>query len=407
MMPNREKEKKILLFNLSLRLIGGAEKVLLEEAKYFESQRIQTYVLTFTFNNDVLFNNAYDSYIEQIGITKDNKNVVARAVEFLRKSYALRRRIRQIQPDAILGSNIWDCIILYFATLFTPFTYSTHVHGTIFWLPYDLKYARIHRGVFAEIRTSVKGHQEFIPIDAPKSNLLRKTQNEFLAVLVWIAVRKAKKIFVLSNQMKWEVYKLYAKQAVVLRGAFSEKMLTYTPHHNLKQDLEIDGRVILNVNRLEFRKRVDLLINSFKLICSKYEDVWLVIAGLGWDGEKLKKLAHELGIENRVKFIGAVDEHYKWDCIASCDVFAHPMWADFAIAAFEPLALQKKVVWSSDVEVDDKLAKNRHIFRADSNPIDFAKALEQALNTTVDEINDVSEYTWETYCGRVLDELCR
>ena len=34
---------------------------------------------------------------------------------------------------------------------------------------------------------------------------------------------------------------------------------------------------------------------------------------------------------------------------------AHPNWAEFAIAPLEALALNKKVVWSTEMEIDETL----------------------------------------------------
>ena len=106
-----------------------------------------------------------------------------------------------------------------------------------------------------------------------------------------------------------------------------------------------------------------------------------------------------------MKFLGYIKEEDLWDWLASCDVFVHPNWADFAIAAYEPLALQKKVVWSTEMEIDPPLAGDAHIFSANPTPEDFAATIEQALDTEIQEPIDVSMYAWDVYCDKVLNEL--
>ena len=399
--------ERVVLFCEGLVGVGGAERLLFEEVKYLEKNRIETHILVFNFKEEVSFNNAYDVNIEQIGHRTESKNLLLKIIRKLCNIYALRERIKDIKPDVIISTTAWDCVSLYLATVFTPFYYVSHIHGTIFWFQDDLlKYALIHRKLFNEIRESVVGHKEFISIKPPKSSLARRILKEFTAVAMYIGVRKAKKIFVLSNQMRWEVKKLYGKDAIVLKGAFPSEILKYKPKIDIKERLDlIDKRMILNINRLDPRKRVDLLIKSFKLIYDKFDDVMLVIGGVGPEEENLRALVKELNIHDRVRFVGYIKEEELWDFLASCDVFVHPNWADFAIAAYEPLAFQKKVVWSTEMEIGEHLAGNKHIFAANPTVDDFAQAIEKALTTEVTERNDLSAYTWDNYCEGIMRKL--
>ena len=401
------KIKRVVLFSTWLVNVGGAERLLFEEANYFEKNVIETHTLTFNFREEVLFNRNYDLNIEQVGHRTKSKNLLVKIIQEIDNILALRRKIKDIKPDVIISTTAWDCVLLYFATLFTSFSYVTHIHGTIFWFPNDLlKYAFIHKKAFDEIRESVIGHKEFISIKPPKSGLARRILKEVYAIAIYIGVRKAKKIFVLSNQMRWEVKKLYGKDAIVLKGAFPSEILNYKTKQDIKERLGlVDKRMILNVNRLDPRKRVDLLIKSFKQIYDIFDDVVLVIGGVGPEEENLKALVKELNIQDRVKFVGYIKEEELWDYLASCDVFVHPNWADFAIAPYEALALQKKVVWSSEMEIDDHLSINKHIFPASPTVDDFAEAIENALNTDVQEEGDLSMYAWDRYCEEVMKEI--
>src|SRR5207249_4664609 len=66
----------------------------------------------------------------------------------------------------------------------------------------------------------------------------------------------------------------------------------------------------------------------------------------------------------RVKFLGYIPEDELPDYLVACDVFVHPNWADFAISPYEALALGRKVVWSSEMEVDDDLRRGDNLFVA-------------------------------------------
>ena len=207
-------------------------------------------------------------------------------------------------------------------------------------------------------------------------------------------------------KIKWEVKKLYGKEAVVLKGAFPDEIFDYKLKQDIKKKLGLENKkMILNVNRLDQRKRLALLIKAFNQVIKDFDDAILVIGGVGPDEARLKSLAKELGLKDKVKFVGYIKEEELWDYLAACDIFVHPNWADFAIAAYEPLALQKKVVWSTEMEIDENLKKNKHIFVANPTVDDFAQAIKKALITRVTEKNDLSLYTWNNYCGRILKEL--
>lgn len=402
--------KKAILFASNLLGVGGAERLLLEEAKNFRKNGYETKILTFDYDEATLFNGTYDkNMINQIGYKIQQRGLFALVINRIRNIIFLRKKLREANPDIILSSSIWDCTILYYATLLTSLNYSTHIHGTIFWFHTDLqKYALIHKNVFNEIRESVAGHKEFIPIKPSDAGLIGYVLKELLAVEACLSVRKAKKIFVLSNQMKWEVYKLYGKGAIVLKGAFPKEILSYKPKQDIKKELGLTNkRIILNVNRLDKRKRIDLLIKAFKLIHDENRDVILIIGGTGPEEQNLRDLSKKLDLLDYVIFAGYIKEEELWDYIIACDVFVHPNWADFAIAAYEPLALQKKVVWSTEMEIDKHLSSNRHIFPAEPTVEAFKRAIIKALNTDIQERNDMSSYTWDRYCDEILKELIR
>jgi len=397
--------KKIVLFTNSLTSVGGGERLALEEEKYFCSKGNRTYILTYEFNKRVLFDGTYKPRVVKVMNKKTNSGNILITTIF--RILSLRAKIREIKPDIIIAQSAWECIYLYFATLFTPYFYVVHIHGTIFWFNNNLlKYAFIHRSVFNEIRNSIVGHREFIPIKPPKTNLAKRIATELIAVAMYLGVRKAKRIFVLSNHMRWEVSKLYGKDAIVLQGAFPRRIFSYKSKKNIKQKLGLKNkRIILTINRLDPRKRTGLLIRAFKQMGKKWKNVILVIGGVGPDEERLKRMVKDLNIENKVKFVGYVEEHELWDYYSCCDVFAHLNWADFAIAPFEALALGKKVVWTSEMDVDESFIKSKRIFITDPEEKKVAQALERALATRVIKesklYNLLRKYTWDQYFQRI------
>ena len=378
--------KKLVIFRAALTVPGGAERLLLEEERYFRERGMETLILTFSFDQRALYNYQPKKLKAlKVGHSK------------LKRVLALRRTLQQITPDLIIGSSSNDAVYLYLATMFTSIPYIVHIHGTLFWFDDEnLKYALIHRKVFDEIRNSVAGHKEFIP-PRFRGNLGKRLIAEVLAVLDYLAVRKAKKIIVLTDQIKWEVKKLYGKEAMVARGCLPPEVLSYHPKQDIKTKLGLENkRVIFSVGRLDPRKRIDLLLKAFSKITSRCDDVYLVIGGIGSEKERLENLTRKLGIMKKTKFVGFIPEKELLDYYATCcDVFAFPSWTTSGITPYEALAMGKKVVWTS--EADEPILNDKHVFLADPNVEDFARALEEALNTKVGGKLDLSGYTWDNY----------
>ncbi len=404
------KIKNIAFIHPYLVRLGGSEKLMMEGVRYFEQHGIKTHILTFKFDRDEFrdFDVLRSTNVQVIGRgLLFPGSYLGRGLLFPLMVMALRRKIREIKPDIIISQEWVGCIYLYFATPFSSFNYVTNIYETMFRSDTNpLRYARLHRKAFHELRESTPGGKEFISPERPRWNLIWSMLVEMATLAAYRAVRKAKKIFVLSDQMKWEVNKLYGREAIVIRGGISGEILTYEPKQNIKEKLGLSNcRVVLNVNRLIARKRVDLLIRAFGQLGKKFGDVVLVIGGAGPEEANLKNLVKELGIENKVKLVGRVDEGELWDYYAGCDIFAHLNWADFALAPLEALALQRKVVWTTEMEMDEFLAQNKHIFITEPTVNDAARALEEALSTEITEKSDLSSYASDRYFENLTNEL--
>jgi phosphatidyl-myo-inositol dimannoside synthase len=74
-------------------------------------------------------------------------------------------------------------------------------------------------------------------------------------------------------------------------------------------ELEDSGvRWLLTVARLEPHKGVDMVLRALPDIIARAPDVRYAVAGKGPEREKLKKLAHKIGVADRVRFLGEVSE---------------------------------------------------------------------------------------------------
>jgi glycosyltransferase involved in cell wall biosynthesis/O-antigen/teichoic acid export membrane protein len=109
--------------------------------------------------------------------------------------------------------------------------------------------------------------------------------------------------------------------------------------------LERARKNILYLGRLEIaQKGVDLLLEIFASIAHDTGRI-LTIAGSGPDEERIRELAHSLGIADRVVFAGRIAPADRFELLASAEVVAMPSrYETFGMVAAEALAVGTPVV---------------------------------------------------------------
>jgi phosphatidylinositol alpha-1,6-mannosyltransferase len=85
-----------------------------------------------------------------------------------------------------------------------------------------------------------------------------------------------------------------------------------------------DCRVLLTVGRLVERKGHDLVIRALAVLGEEVGPVRYVIAGTGPEEGRLRRLAEELGVRDRVVFAGYVPDEELPGLYAACDAFVMP-----------------------------------------------------------------------------------
>lgn len=105
---------------------------------------------------------------------------------------------------------------------------------------------------------------------------------------------------------------------------------------------KFSGPLVLFVGRLVKYKGVDVLLDAARGV-----DATVLIAGEGPERTALQRRALELGIANRVKFLGTVPEDELYALYRACDVFVLPSVTRqeaFGVVQLEAMAAGKPVV---------------------------------------------------------------
>lgn len=390
---------KILLFHEKILNFGGAERLLFEEFKYFKKNGIYTKILTFKLDEKAL-----DRYKKDVM----NDIIILNGRNAIQNIYLLRKMISVINPHIIITASGWKPLFL--ATIFRSFPYIIHIHGTIFWFDRDLlKYTLVYKRVFNEIRNSLTGHREFIPLH-PRWDIINRIRSEIIALIDYLAVKKAKAITVLTERVGWEVNKLYKRSSIVVRGCLDPKIFYYNQKTDLKSKLNLKNkRIILSVSRLDRRKRIDLIIKAFAVLSKKYNDIVLVIVGSGPEENKLKELTNKLRLNDKVIFTGFVKDEDLWEYYNISDIFIHMGWTTSPITTYEALAFNKKVIWTSEADEPDEILNVSNVLLSEPNLLSLITTLERALSEidlkdkSIKEI--LKKYTWNSYFKKIL-ALC-
>ncbi len=336
----------------------------------------------------------------------------------------LRRTLRRLRPDYLLTEATGGALVhAYLATLGTGIPCAVQVAGSIFALDVRgerTRHALVFRSRREEILDSMPGYRESAPKRPAGLDLPKRLWVEGHALLKVLALRHAAAVFVHSSQNAWEVGRLYGREACVLKGAFPESIFEHGKGADIRARLGLEGRkVVLALNRLAEQKRLDLCLRAFARLRERRKDAVLLIAGRSYRSDafqtpssELERLAAELGVGEHVRFLGYVPEKELWDTYLACDVFLHMDRANFDIVPYEALALGRKVVWSSEMELDAELSSLGRVYPAEPDPESAARALDLALEAPCLPLDEkgrrvLSRYTWEEYFRRMLDELER
>ena len=106
-----------------------------------------------------------------------------------------------------------------------------------------------------------------------------------------------------------------------------------------------DAFTFLNVALLTPIKRQDLLLRAFAQAFGRDESVTLRIGGYGSEMERLQKLAQDLGIGDRVTFLGKLDRAQVLDEMNQCHAFVlSSEFETFGVVVIEALSQGKPVI---------------------------------------------------------------
>ncbi len=168
---------------------------------------------------------------------------------------------------------------------------------------------------------------------------------------------RADRVVTLSETMKKEIVSrgVPSKKVVVVPNAVDVKKFAPRPQcAKIVHELGVEGKTTIGfLGSFYSYEGIDLLVNAFELLCTKFDDLCLVLAGDGFEFEKIKKLAAQSRFSEKIKILGRVPHSEIQDYYSVLDILAFPrrkMRLTELVCPLKPLeamAMEKAVVGSS------------------------------------------------------------
>ncbi len=160
--------------------------------------------------------------------------------------------------------------------------------------------------------------------------------------------------------------------------------------------IENGEKCILYVGRIEWRKGIGTLLFAFRNIVADYPDAKLYVIGGGKsksvkkleeaESERIKKIANELGLENKIIFLGAKKQKNLYKYYSASNVCVVPSYYEpFGIVPIESMACGTPVVASrtGGLQYSVKDGKTGHLTKPrDYN--DLAEKIKETLKNGKD-----------------------
>lgn len=202
-------------------------------------------------------------------------------------------------------------------------TYAVNHENKVLWLMHQFREAY-------DLRDSV----EYAGLNTmPGGGHIRKK----IEVLDNILIPESKEIYSISKNVTERLHKFNNIDSIPLY---------HPPTHIGKYKSENYDNYIISVGRLDKKKRVDLLIRA---LSSCDRSIKAYIAGRGPELEKLQKLAHDLNVEDRIKFLGYVEDKDLIELYANAfAVYFAPVDEDYGYITLEALLSKKPIITCND-----------------------------------------------------------
>lgn len=204
---------------------------------------------------------------------------------------------------------------------------------------------------------------DLIPLVMPK--VAGSPYRELFAQKVVQIVERADKIIAVSQWTKGDLLRCFPRweEKIVVIPEYADPIFRPLPRDEvnsfLKKYYQIEGSYVLYVGGFSRRKNVPALIRAFAAVASRYPDELLVIPGKeGKNSGVLKKLGTELGLAERIRFLGYVPQNHLPFLYNGADIFVYPsLYEGFGLPPLEAASCGKAIIASNASSLPEIMGK--------------------------------------------------
>lgn len=219
------------------------------------------------------------------------------------------------------------------------------------------------------------------------------------------AIDNADLVIAVSERLRQQlisVYKCDPDKITVIHNAIDASKFSGISSQN-------KPRILLYVGRLSIQKGIDHLIRAFKIVSGEDKDVLLYIAGEGPELKGLIELTMDLGLQDRVIFLGRVrDEEIEY-LYSLASVFIMPSVSEpFGITALEAVASGTPTIISAQSGVSEILKNTIKVDFWDSQNMADAilgllkyPSVKETMSS--EAYKELSNMTWENRADRFIE----
>jgi len=185
------------------------------------------------------------------------------------------------------------------------------------------------------------------------------------------------------------------------------------PYRNERLRKYEGRRVLLSVSRLIRSKGIELVLLALKQLISRHQELDYVVIGDGPEKKRLHELAQNLGIQQRVTFLGNLSHREVMEYMGLCEVFCLPSWQEtFGLVYVEAMLHGKPVVGCRGQGIDGLIVEGESGLLAEPQDVrSLINALEFLLDNSAvaKRIGEegrklvLENYTWKTSARRCME----
>jgi len=264
----------------------------------------------------------------------------------------------------------------------------------------------------AKIKYKKPTVQYFIGVDYLKHhyNLLIKIIGYQYQKLLTKKFIKIINLALVTNEYEKRILKeKYNIDAVVVPHGIDEKYLKLPNMADIfREKYNIDGKIIAFIGRIHPTKGVELLINAFAQVVKKVPDTLLVIAGVGDEKylRKCLKMASNLKIRERIKYIGRIPEEDKIALIDASEIIVLPTkhaGESYPLLVNEVLARRRRFIITRGSIASKWIEESGIGIVTDADPRSLAQAIVNELERGVTVTKNVKIPTWKDVASELLE----